>query len=71
MKMIIGTGMDIAIAEGTNMAQPLEKKELVVRAKTAMGYTTLSLADEQAGTMLLIRVNDDVKELLRKFLKEE
>ena len=33
-----------------------------------MGYTTLSFADEQSGTMLMIRVNDDVKKLLRYFL---
>ena len=57
-------------ARGVNMRHPVEIRSIYVRSKTANGYSTLSLADEKAGAMLQIEVNDDVKELLRALLEE-
>lgn len=56
-----------AKARGVNMKHPVEIRSMYVRSKTSKdGFSTLSIADEKAGIMLQIEVNDDVKELLRK-----
>ena len=57
-------------ARGVNMKHPVEIRSIYVRSKTANGYSTLSLADEKAGIMLQIEVNEDVKEIFKKIMEE-
>ena len=55
---------------GVNMVRPLEVRKIYLGTKTDKeGFSVLSLTDEKRRTMLLIEVNDDVKELLRALLE--
>ena len=55
---------------GVNMVRPLEVRKIYLRTKTDKeGFSTLSLTDEKLRIMLLIEVNDDVKELLRALVE--
>ena len=57
---------------GVNMVHPVEIRSIHLRIKTDKeGFSTLSLADEKARTMLQIEVNDDVKELLKSLTEEK
>ena len=56
---------------GVNMLKPGEIRKIYLRTETDKdGFSTLSLADEKAETMLLIEVNEDAKELLKTLLEE-
>ena len=57
--------------KGVNMIRPVEIRKIYLRTKTdKSGFSTLSLADEKAGTMLQIEVNEEAKELLKSLLEE-
>lgn len=58
--------MKAVITKGINMAIPFKVVSLVVRTEKTGDHVTMSIADEERGTMLQVVVNDDVKKILRE-----
>jgi hypothetical protein len=58
--------MKAVITKGINMDMPFKVVPLVVRTEKTGDHVTMSIADEERGTMLQVVVNDDVKKILRE-----
>lgn len=57
--------MKAAIATGLNMKNPLIYANITVRTEVRKNKT-LSLADEKAGTMLLVVITPEIEKMLKE-----
>lgn len=61
--------MKAAIATGMNMRYAPEIRSITIRTEDKGGHRTLSLADEKAGTMLLVAITPEVEKVLKEIIK--
>lgn len=57
-----------AIATGMNMRYAPEIRSITIRTEDKGGHRTLSLADEKAGTMLLVAITPEVEKVLKEII---